>query len=153
FQNKLHYMDYDLFEYRHGTINDHSDAMRLLSMKIGLEIWKSNPILGVGSGDLENATNALYETKYTDISVANRRTPHNQFIWVLASTGIVGLVFFLLAFFYPFIVMRHYKYLPLVILYIIIFSSFFSEVTLEEQMGTAFYLIFLLLFLNHLQQE
>jgi O-antigen ligase len=122
-------------------------------MQIGLEIWKSNPLVGVGAGDLENATNAIYAAEHPDISVINRRIPHNQFIWVLASTGVLGLSLFLLAFFYPLAVKQHYKYWPLAILYIIILSSFFTEDTLEEQMGTGFYLIFLLLFLNHLQQE
>jgi O-antigen ligase len=70
-------------------------------MQIGLQVWEKNKLLGVGMGDFRDATDKIYETEHPEIAVLDRRQPHNEFIWVLASTGIVGLVLFLLAFFYP----------------------------------------------------
>ncbi len=151
--HKIGYMRYDLQQYKEGNINEYSDAMRLLSMQIGLQIWRDNPILGVGAADLKTETGKIYEKQYPQISVANRRLPHNQFIWVLATTGIIGFVFFMAAFFVPLFSNGHYKYGPVIILHLMLLSSFFTEVTFEEQMGTAFYIIFLLLFMNHFKRE
>ncbi len=151
--NKLGYMHYDLGQYQEGKINQNSDAMRILSMQIGLQIWEGDKLIGVGAGGLKGATDKIYGKEHPEIPVADRRQPHNQFIWVLATTGIVGLVIFLFAYFYPFYAKGYYKNWLMVVFYIIIFSSFFTEVTLEEQMGTGFYIIFLMLFMNHFQPE
>lgn len=153
FHNKIEYMRYDLGQYQEGKINARSDAMRLLSMQIGLQMWLGHPILGVGAGDLETEAFKIYAQKYPDISESNRRLPHNQFIWVLASTGAVGLVLFLTAFFYPLIAHRYYQYGLFFILNLMVFSSLFTEDTFEEQIGSSFYLIFLLLLMNHFKRE
>ncbi len=152
-QNKLEYIRYDLEQYQKGDINEYSDAMRILSMKMGVELWQKNLWLGVGPGDLKIEMDKIYAADYPQISEANRRLPHNQFIWALATTGIVGFTLFLFAFFYPLIIMRHYRHWLLLVLYIVIFSSFFTEDTFEEQIGAGFYIIFLLLLLNHLKHD
>lgn len=151
--NKIAYMHYDLGQYHEGNINNKSDAMRLLSMQIGMQIWRNNPVLGVGAGDLETETYKIYDKSYPEISYENRRLPHNQFIWVLATTGILGLGLFLFAFFYPLAAHRFYRHGLFLILNLMIFSSFFTEDTFEEQMGSGFYLIFLLLLMNHFKRE
>lgn len=149
FHNKIEYMKYDLAQYREGKANEYSDAMRIISVKVGFQIWKEHPLLGVGSGDLRSETNKVYAEDYPDISEHNRRIPHNQFVWVLASTGIIGLLIFLSAFFIPLMVKGHYRLWILSLLHLILLSSFFTEDTLEEQIGTGFYLIFLLVFMNY----
>ena len=146
-------MSYDLEMYQKGNINEHSDAMRLLSMQIGLQIWHEHPISGVGAGDLRDETYKIYAHRYPQISDYNRRLPHNQFIWVLATTGAVGLALFLVAFFFPLLSNGYYKYWPILILHLMVFSSFFTEDTFEEQMGSGFYLIFLLILMNHFKRE
>ena len=151
--NKIDYMRYDLEQYQKGDINENSDAMRLLSMQIGMQIWHEHPVLGVGAGDLETETYKIYARSYPKISDYNRRLPHNQFIWVLATTGTVGFVLFLTAFFFPLAAHRYYRYGLFFILNLMIFSSFFTEDTFEEQMGSGFYLIFLLLLMNHFKRE
>ena len=151
--NKIGYMQYDLERYQKGDINKHSDAMRLLSMKIGLQIWQESPLLGVGAGDLQDETYKIYAQSYPQISDDNRRIPHNQFIWVLATTGVLGFALFLVAFFFPLLTRGYYRYGLIAILHLMLFSSFFTEDTFEEQMGTAFYLIFLLILMNYFKRE
>lgn len=153
FRNKINYMRYDLQKYKQGEINDYSDAMRLVSMKIGYQIWLEHEAFGVGSGDLEDETNKIYAKQYPTITPENRRIPHNQFLWVLASTGTVGLVLFLTAFFVPLLSRGYWRQWPIVVLHLILFSSFFTEDTFEEQIGTGFYLIFLLILMNHFKHE
>jgi len=152
-RNKASYMSYDLSQYQEGKINKHSDAMRLLSMQVGLEIWENHPWIGAGAGSLKAETDKIYERDHPEIPLLERRQPHNQFIWVMATTGAIGLLLFLTAFFYPILVKGYYKNWLMVVFYIIVFSSLFTEVTLEEQMGTGFYTIFLMLFMNRFQPE
>lgn len=151
--NKINYMRYDLDEYKKGAINDRSDAMRIVSIKVGMEIWKEHKLLGVGAGDLRNECDRFYEREYPSISPENRRLPHNQLVWMLSTTGVVGLLVFLFSFFYPFFSSGLYKQWIAVVFYLSLFSSFFTEHSLEEQMGTGFFLIFLLLLMNHFRND
>ena len=149
--NKFNYMDYDLKQYQSGNINEYSDAMRIVSMKAGIKVWKQNILIGKGSGDIEKETNMVYDSDYPQISISNRRVPHNQFIWLLATTGVIGLAAFLLAFMFPLFATRYYKNWIFLVFHLILFSSFFTEDTFEEQIGTGFYIIFLMILMNRLQ--
>lgn len=149
FHNKVSYMRYDLDQYRSGQINENSDAGRLLSWRVGMEIWQQHKLTGIGAGDIRTETAKVYEQQYPQVPISNRKVPHNQFIWVMATTGFIGLLLFLTAFFLPVFTNGYFKYWLFTLLHLILFSSFFTEDTLEEQVGTAFYLIFLLLFINH----
>lgn len=151
--NKINYMRYDLGEYQKGEINDRSDAMRIVSMKIGIDVWKEHPLIGAGAGDLKNESDKFYESGYPSVSPENRRLPHNQFIWLLATTGVIGLLVFLFSFFYPLLSSGLHKHWISVVFYLSLFSSFFTEHSLEEQMGTGFYLIFLLLLMNRFKND
>lgn len=148
FQNKIAHTIYDLQEMKAGVINYRYDAMRLVSMKAGLMVWGENVLCGVGAGDLSAAMNNFYARHYPQLDEQNRLLPHHQFIWVLAGLGLVGLFQFLMAFYLPFFANGNYKQWIFVVLHLILFTSFFTEHTLEEQIGTAFYLIFLLLFIQ-----
>ena len=152
-KNKLYYMQYDRVEREHGNVNQLSDGMRFTSMKVGLEIAKKNIWFGVGAGDIRNEMESFYKEQYPTLEANDFKLPHSQLVWVLASLGVVGLAIFLFAFFFPFFKSGIFKNSLAVILYLIIFSSFLTEATLEEQMGTGFYLTFLLLFINQSQKE
>lgn len=147
--SKIGYMRYDLQEYLQGRVNQNSDAGRLTSIKVGLEIWKKNKLLGVGAGDIRSETAMVYEELYPQVPVENRKVPHNEFIWVLAGCGMVGFVLFLSGFLVPYVVRGYYRQWLMVVLGLIVFSSFFTEDTFEEQIGTGFYVIFLLVLMNH----
>ena len=61
----------------------------------------------------------------------------------------VGFVLFLSGFLVPYVVRGYYRQWLMVVLGLIVFSSFFTEDTFEEQIGTGFYVIFLLVLMNH----
>ncbi len=152
-QNKIAYMSYDFNTFRKGEVKNLSDGMRIISMKAGIEIAKQNLWIGVGAGDLKTEMDKFYIGQYPQLAEADHKLPHNQLIWVLATTGIIGLVLFLFAFSFPLFVSGNYKNWLLVVLHLILFSSFFTEATLEEQIGTGFYLTFLLVLMNQFQHE
>ncbi|HLP52656.1 MAG TPA: O-antigen ligase family protein [Chitinophagales bacterium] len=153
FKNKYEYMRYDYFTYRSGEVKNLSDGIRVVSMKGCIEIAKQNLWLGAGAGDLKTEMANFYASHYPDLPEIDRKMPHNQLLWTLASTGIIGLLLFLLAFLYPLIVNRHYTNWLMLILHLTIFSSFFTEATFEEQIGAGFYLTFLLVLMNQFRNE
>ena len=152
-QNKLEYMHYDMNQFEKGEINNLSDGVRLISMQGGLEIAKQNLMFGVGAGDLKTEMNKFYTEHYPQLAEGDRKLPHNQLVWTLATTGVIGLVLFLFAFSFPVFINRNYKGWLFVTLHLILFSSFFTEATFEEQIGTGFYLIFLLVLMNQFRNE
>lgn len=152
-QNKWSYMSYDRNALKEGHLNNLSDGVRLVSMRGGWEVAKKHWLIGVGAGDLKTEMEVFYKNEFRQLEKVDHKMPHNQLIWVLATTGIIGFSLFLFAFLFPFLSTGIFRNPLAVVLYLIIFSSFFTEATLEEQMGTGFYLIFLLLFINQAQKE
>lgn len=152
-QNKLAYMDYDKNQFLKGDFSNLSDGVRLISMQGGLQLAKQNIWLGVGAGDLKSEMDKFYSTAYPQLPEADHKLPHNQLIWTLATTGVIGLSIFLIAFLLPVIFNGNYKNWLFVIFHLTLFSSFFTEATLEEQIGTGFYLTLLLVFMNYFKRE
>ena len=151
--NKINYMRWDLKQYFEGNReNMASDYMRLISIENGIRLAKENSwLLGVGAGDLRVEMDKIYEAEYPNIY--KKLLPHNQYIFVLASTGLIGLAVFMFSTFYPIFYERNYRYLFFVCFNVVTFSSFLAETTIELQIGGSFYMLFVLLSLNYLNGE
>lgn len=147
---KIDYMIYDMNMLSQGKGGTYSDSERLISMAAGAKVIKENVIWGVGTGDIKDEMNRIYARDYSYIDPANRKLPHNQFLWVWASNGLIGVVCLLIGIFYPLLYKKNYKDLLLVMFFIITVSSFITEHTLEIQVGIAFYVIWLTILLNYL---
>lgn len=148
FHNKVRFMMYDWQQFKAGNINTLNDAMRVVSIDVGWNVFKQQPILGTGSGDLRQACLEQYKRQYPQTNDASRMMPHNQWVWVLASTGLFGFLFFTMALLGPFVYGNmHLSYLA-VVLYIILLTSMLVEHTLEEQIGSGFYILWTLLLLK-----
>ncbi len=154
FHNKIGYMRYTTEQYRSGHIDDMSDAMRLSSWHVGMELIYRYPWTGTGVGDLLAESKQVSRELYPAIrNDDDRKMPHNEFIWIWAATGIFGLLAYCIALFYPFIVGLKYRHWLFVVLYLLFFSSFITEPSIEEQIGSTFYLVFLLIFLAHFSYQ
>ena len=147
FKNKIDYTIYDMKMHRQGTGEHYSDSERLISLKVGMAIGNENKVIGVGAGDLKKEVHKVYASNYPMVS--ETKMPHNQFVSVYAGSGIIGLSFFILAFFFPLIYKKNYRDPLLVVLHLIVFSSFMMENTIENAIGIAFYIFFLLIALNY----
>jgi len=152
FKQKVYYMKYTMYKLDKGeNLGNLSDAKRLISIRIGWEIFKESPVLGVGIGDLKQTWKDKYAVLYPQIIEKNRTIPHNQFIYVAAGFGVVGLLWFLLALLYPVLANQYYRNPLFMGFNIIIFSSFLVESTIEAQIGTAFYVLLLLLLVKYME--
>ena len=92
-KHKVHYMLYDLKMIKQGQAANFSDGERLRSLIIGTQIWKENVVYGIGAGDLRDECNKRYSSQFADST--KKILPHNQYVLVGASYGIIGFIFFL----------------------------------------------------------
>lgn len=83
------------------TSNSDYNEMRVSLFKVNVQIWKEYPLLGIGFGE-----NIRRNREYWDRPEWNKPADyltshaHNQFLNVLATTGIFGFVFFCWFFFF-----------------------------------------------------
>ncbi len=147
-KNRIQYMKYDIINYKHNQPIDASDGMRFRSWKGAWEVSKKSPLLGVGYGDLQNEMSAYYNENFPVLELHQHKLPHNQFLWWLVSTGWIGVIVFSSVILFPFIKYFTTKFWLWHCFFAIIFSSFIWEATLEEQMGTGFFSIWLLLLMQ-----
>ncbi len=149
-KNRIDYFNYEMDLIRKGELNpEHSDAQRLLSIEYGWQIARENLIMGIGVGDIKNEMDARYR-QHAGSEYVKSKLPHNQFIYILATTGSIGMIIFLLSVFYPWWQKKHYKNVLYSAFMVIMLFSFMAEHTLEIQLGSAFYLLFLLLIKKYL---
>lgn len=145
---KIDYSLHDFNMYQKGGGVAYSDSERLISLAVGWKIFKDNPIIGVGAGDLKKEIEKEYKNEFYYIKTP--KMPHNQFLSTLAGTGVLGGIVFLLVISFPLIYRRNYKSALFLSLHLIVFLSFMVENTIENSIGVAFYLFFLLLGINYL---
>jgi O-antigen ligase len=146
FKYKLHYALWDYGKFKEGAGADYSDAERLQSITLGWNIFKNNWKTGVGSGDIWHDMQAQYATLD---QLDNAKLPHNQLLVVGIKLGIIGIVLFLLAYFYPLFHRKNYKNELLVAFYLIGFSYFWFEIPFEASFGASFYAFWMCLFFNN----
>jgi O-antigen ligase len=142
-KTKLDYMRFDLEQlFLFNNASSLSDGGRILSIQKATELFCENWLTGVGIGDL-----GVEMQKKLEQAPEHPRTwllPHNQFLFVAAGTGIFGLLVFTVAVLLPLFNRHCNRQWIFVCFNIILLSSFLTEATVEEQMGTVLYLCFLL---------
>lgn len=148
-KNRIHSILYELDHYQQtGYANGYSIAMRIEYWKTALSIIQSNPILGVGTGDVPDAFEAQYEKDHSKLDQVYRKRTHNQYLTILVTIGIIGFSIFLFSLIYPLTQLKNNSFkLVYIGFFIIATSSFLTEDTLETQAGVTFFAFFNSLFL------
>lgn len=145
---KIEYMKWDWKMYKKGKGEIYSDSGRIISLKVGGEIIKKHPLFGVGTGNLRLEVHTIFDKKYPHFKTI--LMPHNQFIYILASLGLIGGGIFTFAIFFPLFYKKNYQHPLMLSFYVTVFVAFMLEHTIENSIGVAYFLFFQLLFLNHL---
>ena len=148
FKSKVDYTLYDLSMYQKGEGAHYSDGERIYSLKAGWEIFKRQPLFGTGIGNFK-ATIDDYYAKNNDKGLTPKM-PHNQFLSIMASTGIIGLLISLIGILTPLFYKKNYRHLPLLVFYLILLTSMLVENTLETSVGLALFLLPILIMNNYL---
>lgn len=145
-RTRLNYMKYDWERYKTNTGETYSDAERWISLEVGMKIWKAHPLLGAGAGDLENEVAAELQANYPEYA-RSPKLPHNQWIHIMASTGLLGLLLSMTGFFAPLFDARNRSYL-FVTFQLMAFLTFLIECTVENAIGVSWYLFYTLWFMG-----
>ncbi len=142
FRAKINDSKADLMVYKNKTYsNYYSITTRIISYEAAVEIWKKNKIMGCGIGDIKTETDKYFKLNRPEIETPI--LPHNQFLLILASLGIAGLITFLISFYGALFTNQLLKNHFLIAHYIIVSISFLFEPMLETQLGVAFVMIFI----------
>lgn len=146
-KSKIDYMRYDLSMYQKGEGGLYADAGRIVSLETGWKIFTRHPVFGIGAGNLRQEVNRIFASDYPQF--VEPLTPHNQFLYILAGTGAIGLFIFLFCFYGPLCFHRN-QHTPLLIgFYGLVSTMFLLEHTIENSIGTGFVTLFLLLLMLH----
>ncbi len=133
--------EYD--EYRnHGNINGHSFTMRLFYLKSAIAVIKTNPLFGVGTGDVQEVINDEYRKSGSPLDEEWYKRPHNQFITITVALGIIGFIVFLISLIFPLIELKQHLHALYYLFFASAIISFLFEDTLETQIGLSFFAVF-----------
>jgi len=150
-------IDEVFFELEHyrafGKADGHSVAMRLEFLKAGVAIAKANWLVGVGTGDTKEAFAQQYEHMRTTLAKEWRHRAHNQYLTLLISFGVVGLLGSLFAWCWPAWRLGAWRD-PYFIAWAIIFGiSCLTDDTMETQVGATFFAFYYALFVFGVRRE
>lgn len=125
--------------------NNFSVTGRVYSYEVAWALIRRHPLLGVSKIGMEAEIASQYSYRYPEITKDHYLLPHNQFLYNLLAYGAVGLLLFLIGYYYPLWVALRTGNVLVALLYLILTLSFLVEYTLETQIGVLVGLFFLLL--------
>ncbi len=132
-----------------GTIDpssDQSSALRRMAWDSALELFRKDPIKGVGTGDIKDELVSLYERRGYVHAAEKRMNAHSQFLQTMAALGLPGLFGLLGVVLVPMVrsVARHQR--SCLVFWLIILLNWSVESMAEVQAGAVFVCLFAWLF-------
>lgn len=138
----------DRITERFEELNQGKNAERETRIKLwnaALPIIENNPIIGVGTGDVQNHLHAVYQKN----GITSKSNIHNQYLDYLMRYGIIGLFVFLSVLGYSLIHAYKTGNFIYFCFTLIVMGCCFTENILSRQWGITFYTCFnYLLYLN-----
>jgi len=146
FRTKIQYARYELLHRNpaEDTV-EYSDEGRLTSLRIGLDVWRDHPVLGVGPGNLRREMDERYAVA---LPGAGGKRPHNQFVSALAGSGLLGGIVTLACFGLLALAGMKLRLPVYLAIWTVFFLSCLVENTLESSAGVSMFCVFLLLSLT-----
>ena len=143
-----------LDEYREtGDPTGSSLMQRMEFWRASIGIIRNNFLIGVGTGDMNEAFDNQYIKMKSRLSPDQRWRSHNQFLSIFVGFGIFGFIWFLFAVFYPPFAKGKFKDYFFLVFFIIVMISMIPEDTIESQMGVTFFAFFYPFFLFARKEE
>ena len=128
FTDRLYETARDIYYYQKKNKPNGTLTARLFAIKEGVKIFKQKPLFGHGT----SSSNIKYSEHYSQFEEEDRYfvPAHNQYLQFLIEFGIVGLLWFLVAIFYPFFIIKGYR--------LFLFNTMFAYFLLASLMNNPF---------------
>ncbi|MEM6344141.1 MAG: O-antigen ligase family protein [Bacteroidota bacterium] len=145
FKTRVDVTIWDIQQYQPGSqiAADYSLASRIFAWQTALEIFKTNPLIGVGIADIEDE---MISRAPEQIQKEKRLSnPHNQYLEYAAAFGILGLCWLALALYLPWNVLQlknHWLGVAFLVMYA---TGMVFESLLERQVGICLFCFFIYL--------
>lgn len=109
---------------------------RLAAWSCGWQLFKENPILGTGIGDKRVELNRIYRDRDFHFAIETRKNVHNNYLDILYSTGLIGLIIFLIAWaILPFIRFYRNRDTLAMLIHITALFAMITEVYFDRSLG------------------
>src|SRR6056297_3369760 len=150
-KKKIDYTLYDWKQLERGKGWSTSDATRWRSYAIAGEIFLDHPYLGAGAGDMRQEVNTRFDKRYP--RSFKRILPHNQYLYWLATYGLLGFLLCLAIVLQPVSFTTARQNISHLQCQVVLLLSFLVEAGLQSSLGVGIYLVFTLVFLSHLAER
>jgi len=140
--NPLHFSKIEKFKktsisFAESKENRNILNLRLVKWESSYKLFLTSPVIGVTAGDYRDEVVKIYEKEGYEYAAEHRYSSHNQYLYFLASFGIIGFILFLAVLFYPI------RYKGEISLFIFVFSLFcLTEDMLLRQQGLVAFVFF-----------
>jgi O-antigen ligase len=145
--NKLGYVLHDLNMLTKKVSPEYSDNIRVLSIHHGINIFLENPVFGVGVGDIKDVAHARFAAETPSVPADRRYIPISQYIFWLASYGLLGTFLLVGLLTYPLCIHGKQSYL-LWAIYAVTAFSLIGELTILLQLGKTMFLFLVVVVLQ-----
>ncbi|RIJ34027.1 O-antigen ligase family protein [Pontibacter oryzae] len=157
--NRYKELAYSKFEYDHIGTESHyfmeltpdqwnGTNFRLAAWNCGWELFKENPLIGVGLGDKKEELIQKYKQKDFYFAIETNKNVHNNYLDILYSMGLIGFAFFLLAWvIFPLIEAVKYHDILALMMLITLALAWVTEIYFDRSVGgmiSGFFVVFLL---------
>jgi len=151
FRKRIYKLLWEWDSYKRGNKNaGHTIIQRLELWHTSSSIINENFIFGIGTGDIKRELNKKFIENNSALANSGLKS-HNEFVSVLLSVGIVGLIVFLFSMFYPPFVLGTWRNPLFIYFFIILFVSMFWEDTLGTMVGATLFAFFNAIYLFGLE--
>jgi O-antigen ligase len=116
------------FNAAFDTTKWNSSNTRAAIWTCAMEVWRAQPLLGTGIGDKNDELRKKYEEKNFWYALTTNKNTHNQYLDILMSMGIAGLIIFLTCYFiYPFRIFYKKRQIFPVMLFLLLVICLITE--------------------------
>jgi hypothetical protein len=145
-----------LYRYRESSYREASTSSlteRLEQWRASWVAFKKHPLLGWGTGSIFKAVNWGFE-KNNSVLTGRNMKPHNQYMYILLTLGVAGIIAYILLYSYIVVKTGVYKLFMFKIFLLVFFINFLANNSFEGQLGHipfVFFTLFYIYYYPHLK--
>lgn len=145
--NPMKFGKIEQIKNREITITDKSSKSNSLNIRLvkwltSLKVFKENKIFGVSPSLVKEKMNLKYKENGYETAAKNKYGPHNQFLFILVASGVLGFSIFIVLMVLP--LLNGFKKITSYF-FLTTFIFFFTEDILERQQGIMYFAVFYVL--------